>query len=263
VKEFLLNFGKSTAGVVTHVSQWATSPLGDLVYSNPDFEASDDEDGVVILFIHGTADRACGGKHIAKGIIDDLPTNVRCVHLVAFNNRSQGVGVENFSRQLIKKMSQIGASRYDLIGHSRGGLVAAYAAQQVGQDEEYQYEIRQVIGICSPFNGSYLALKTFLKALRHDIANNPACDYHFIVGTQDWIVPKTGAVEEYVSANEDSLHIIKGHGHLSIMGSLRTKLCIKTIISGFDIIEEELVEDDIEASDSSQACYSELSMSTS
>ena len=222
----------STVGVVGHVAQWLTTPFGQRVYKNPNFHG---ENGITLVFVHGTADRPCGGKRLAKGILKYAPNCVETVVLISFNHRLEGIGVETFGHQLVEKTKALGKTRVAFAGHSRGGLIAIWAAQFMGRDPENNIEIVATFPICAPLKGSYLAkrpLTWFSQSVRDikadspmlvylngEVSQRPVCPYHFVVGSLDWIVPKDGKVDAYVTSHSNSCLRIQGHGHLSIMGT--------------------------------------------
>lgn len=251
---YMLDFFKSSAGVISHVSQWLTTPLGNVVFPNSGYSKDcPPAKSISVFFIHGTADRACGGKYLAKGILSDAPDCVKEVQLLAFDQRLSGKGVIDFAEQLIQRLVNSGAEQVVLIGHSRGGLIAAYAAQEMAR-RKAKPEVLATVCICAPFQGSYLARKpltfisrsvedmhegnAFLTSLCDDIVKNPGCRYQFITGTQDYIVPKEGIIPDYVTAHPEAAARINGHSHLSIMGSARCHATIRQLLAELVVAEE-------------------------
>jgi hypothetical protein len=60
----------------------------------------------------------------------------------------------------------------------------------------------------------------FLNRLKEKILKKSQSTYHFVVATQDFVVPEAfGYIDEYVEEHPESLTILKRHAHLSIMSS--------------------------------------------
>ncbi|HHF7345277.1 TPA: alpha/beta hydrolase [Legionella feeleii] len=232
----------STTGALAHTYYWLTSfGSGDLVFHNPNFKVPKDialdlSEGVAIYCTHGTADQAGAFDRIAQRLIAaGLPELVSSIHLVSFDSRYQGKGINYFSSQLAEKIKKNGHKHVILIGHSRGCLVNTYAAEQYLSEEGIHVE--RVINLCGPFGGSDLAIdpisrvstsveqmqvnSTFLKKLGAKVMQSKAI-YNFFAAAEDWIVrPALSYVVDYVKKNPKSLVELDRHGHLSIMSSHR------------------------------------------
>ncbi|MCC5013729.1 MULTISPECIES: alpha/beta hydrolase [unclassified Legionella] len=232
----------STTGALAHTYYWLTSfGSGDLVFRNPNFRAPkehapDLSEGIAIYCTHGTADQAGAFDRIAQRLIAaGLPELVSSIHLVSFDSRYQGKGINYFSSQLAEKIKKNGHKHVILIGHSRGCLVNTYAAERYLP--EAGIHVERVINLCGPFGGSDLAIdplsrvstsveqmqvnSTFLKKLGAKVMQSKAI-YNFFAAAQDWIVrPAFSYVVDYVKKNPKALVELDRHGHLSIMSSYR------------------------------------------
>lgn len=236
--EYVKAMVNSTLGAFFHASLWVSSTFQEQRLPNEGYDRCAHPNPITIVFIHGTGDQACGGKNFADALLSaGLPERIQGIHLLAFEKRYQGLSIEAFAQQLNQCMKQNGYRDVIYIGHSRGGLVAAKSAQILSEDPESGINVRQVYCVAAPFQGSYLACESFaffstsvgqmspnsgfLAQLNSDISEHPACEYRFIVGKHDWIVPQGGVVAGYFTKHPDSVYYISGHGHLSILGSKR------------------------------------------
>lgn len=239
----------ATLGIFAHAYYWVTSASGDYIYNNPRFKASNSEEGLAIYCVHGTADRPRAFSRIAERLLMRLlPENISSINLIAFDGRYQGNSIEFFAEQLVKKMIANGHSRVVLKGHSRGGLVCAYAAEYLAAQNAIKVEA--VITIGTPFKGSSLALpplswfsssvkqmevaSEFLNQLKARVLDS-AVRYFFTVADDDYIVDGgSSSIAEYVQKNPDSLiKLDTSHGHLSVMSSHQLVSKIHAIISSY------------------------------
>lgn len=224
----------SYTGMLTHTYSWLTSPSKDLVYTNPNYKPVEGQDGVVIYCVHGTADRPAAFTRITKRLIKlGLPPTVASVHLVSFEGRGKGLGIDDFSEQLINKIKTNQHKRVIFMGHSRGGLVVTQAAETLATQGDITPLL--CIGICAPYSGSHLALpplswfsssvsemqqeSVFLRALNDKLADSTV-PYHFVEAVEDGIVPPhNGYAQSYIDCHPGALSRYRRHGHLSIMSS--------------------------------------------
>lgn len=231
---FAKNQPVSYTGVLTHTFYWLTSPANDLVYKNPNYKPVEGRDGVAIYCVHGTADRPAAFTRIAERLIEQgLPEEVESIHLVSFEGRGQGLSINDFSSQLIKKVKINKHKRVMFMGHSRGGLVVTKAAEDLA--EEGDIEPLLCIGICAPYSGSYLALpplswfsssvsemeldSPFLEELNKKLLTSKI-PHHFVEALEDGIVPlEYGYAKAYLKEHPNALSRYARHGHLSIMSS--------------------------------------------
>jgi predicted alpha/beta hydrolase family esterase len=123
-------------------------------YDNPRYKF-DMNRKVTIYCIHGAADRYTAFAKAAKYMQEKLPESVTCIHLVKFSAYSKDMVISVFAEQLMKKIHINKDKEVVLIGHSRGGLVASYAAEYLSI--KYGVAIRGVIAIASPYRGSWWA----------------------------------------------------------------------------------------------------------
>ncbi|QRN03345.1 alpha/beta hydrolase [Legionella sp. MW5194] len=224
----------SYTGVLTHTFYWLTSPANDLVYKNPHYKPVEGQAGVAIYCVHGTADRPAAFTRIAERLIEQgLPEEVESIHLVSFEGRGQGLSINDFSSQLIKKIKINKHQRVMFMGHSRGGLVVTKAAEDLA--EEGDIEPLLCIGICAPYSGSYLALPPlswFSSSVSEMELDSPFLDelnkklltskipHHFVEALEDGIVPvEYGYAKSYLKEHPNALSRYARHGHLSIMSS--------------------------------------------
>lgn len=226
----------ATTGIVPHVWCWLTARSGDLWCKNPLFNKDNSaETETVIYFIHGTFDQTEGFQRITERLLNEgLAKNISDLIILSFNRRYRGVSIECFAEQLRDKIIANQHKRVILIGHSRGGLVASYFAEFLAAS--MPIEVPYVITLGTPFNGSYLATRpislfsdsvkemnvssVFLARLKDQILENSTCKYHFVIASNDFIVPEAFAyIADYVDEHPESLTILKRHGHLSMMSS--------------------------------------------
>lgn len=241
----VIGYAKSTIGIFQHSAQWLSFDFSDQVIKlsvkndNLDDDSAELKDKVAIYFIHGTGDQACCFQAMAKQLKEDgLSRDYTSMHLVAFDGRYQGKGIDDFADQLLEKIKSNGHSRVVLVGHSRGALIGAYLNEYLAHDAKIN--VLHCISICGPFRGSYLALQAFsifsssvgqmskgsyfLKALRYKINSGANSPYTFVIAKQDNIVPnRSGYISEYVKNNPKALYSLPDDGHLSAMAS--TRLC--------------------------------------
>lgn len=242
---------KSTWGSLSHVGQWLYSPWGEQFIENPGFNPAKEDEAIVIVFIHGTADRACGGGNFSRRFFEQddekqeealkpVPDAIKGIHLVAFEERYLGKGIDDFARQLNYQMvNKYHYKNIFYVGHSRGALIAGRSAQLLSEIEGINIRIWGVFSICGPYQASYLAGRPlayfsdsvaqmgdkegYLRELCETISEKPACPYFFIVGENDWIVTQDGVVPGYLEQHPNALYVITEHSHLSILQTTRLK----------------------------------------
>lgn len=225
----------SYTGMLTHTFCWVSSRAGNYHYNNPHATPSETDDRIDIYCVHGTADRPQAFARIAERLLaKGLPASIHSITLVSFDGRYQGKGIEFFAQQLMDKIRTDGAKRVILIGHSRGGLVNAYAAEYLAA--QAGISVVSLFSLGTPFQGSTLAIaptswfsesvkqmepdSPFLAKLREKILASSSL-YYFIVGKDDYIVGSGRShIPEYVASKPDSLIELETiHGHLSMMSS--------------------------------------------
>lgn len=247
VKNAKTNQPISTTGMFAHTYYWLTSPSGDQIYHNPDFNKEKSQDSeTAVYFIHGTADQSSAFQRVVERLIQEgLPSEISSLNLPSFEQRYLGKSIEFFAEQLREKIKANGHRRVILIAHSRGGLVASYFAEYLAKVAGIEVSLVMTVG--TPFNGSYLAMRPltwfsdsikemeigsdFLTQLKKKIMENLTNLYHFFIATEDAIVPgNSGYIKEYVDKFPDSLTTLDRHGHLSIMSSHRLVSTIAFLI---------------------------------
>jgi pimeloyl-ACP methyl ester carboxylesterase len=220
-------------GIPRHMALWATANSDDEILHNPKFKEYKSEnysDGIAVYCVHGTADRSGSFSLIANRLLPNLPTMISSIVLVSFDQRGQGKGIEHFARQLRDKIHYYQHKDVIIMGHSRGGIIAATLAELLYR--EY-FQIHGIFAICSPFGGSDYALapatwysssveemkpnSLFLRTLNAKIRSS-TIQYQYFAVENDSLVPKEAAcVEEH----KKFLTVLDRHGHLSVMSSNR------------------------------------------
>lgn len=238
-KQQIINLLPIDAGAIKHSLQWITSSSDDMLYLNPNFKAPEkgrsvlSEKGIVLYLIHGTADYPDGFNDFIINILLKLPSYVYAICNVTFDNRFEGVSIQEQGMQIYQKIITNGHSDVGFLGHSRGGLDAQQVDAQVAGKNEGDIKVHFVINVCTPYRGSYLALPPltsastsvgqmvigcdYLKKVAKEVMESQA-SYHFILARRDKIVePSYCYLTEYVEKNPKSLIVIEDVGHLSIM----------------------------------------------
>lgn len=257
----------SITGVFRHASLWVSCFMDDLVYINPKSELikkSKEKPDIAIYCIHGTADHVAAFSLIANRLISDLPQQISTINLIAFNQRFQGKGIEDFAQQLRNKIIAQGHKKIILMGHSRGGLIASYYSENLAQLDNIN--VLSVITIGTPFSGSEYATaplswisssikqmqknNIFLKELSQKIRVSKN-KYYYFAAELDSLVSTNSAC---ASENSDDLITLKRHGHLSIMSSWKlvthirkhinevvTRVSENTIATQSNLADEEII----------------------
>lgn len=264
-----------------HMGKWLVSSSGDLYYPNPNFnpvsseefsseefseseyEIASQEKGVAIYCIHGTADRVSSFTLLAERCVHDMPEQISGFHLPSFDKRGRGCGIAEFAEQLAQKILANGHDDVVVMGHSRGGLVAAYFAEYLAK--KYGIRVRAVITMASPFGGSYLALppltwisdsikemqinSEFLKELRDKIIESES-EYFYFAAKNDRLVhhESTHIPEKGILKTLDT-----PHDHIPMMSSRQlvkeVNLCLKKVTGLEEEIEPSALEREIEMTD--------------
>ncbi len=248
-------------GIGKHTFAWiCASPKGK-VYRNPNFlqsESKEEQREIAIYCIHGTADRSSAFKKIAEGLLknDNFPTNISTIHLVSFKKRGHGISIEDFAKQLKVKIQENQHRDIILMGHSRGGLVAAYFAENLAKN--IGVNVHSVMSICTPFQGTSFSIKPlswlsesvkemdensqFLSVLQEKIRQSSIEYFNFAV-TDDTLVSPDAA---YVKGPHSSLVLLDMHGHLSVMHSKRLmellQNCLEHVMLKFKKIERREID---------------------
>lgn len=221
-----------------YAAKWIVTNGKDKVYYHTKYNPSHLPQGMQtkIFCLHGTADRVSAFEFLAEGMIKNLPNNIASIHIVSFEGRGQGYGIDYFAKQLIDKIKKSNNSKKNkddmddiiLMGHSRGGLIAAYFAEYLAK--EAKINVRAVFTIGSPFGGSSLAVwpltwistsihqmqidSDFLKSLVKKIQQSDIVYYH-VAARNDAIV----SLDSTYSKRNNPAIIFHNNGHLSLMTS--------------------------------------------
>lgn len=226
-------FPSNLLGIVSHVSCWVVSPFQDIVYQNPHGNSSNTPD-TAIYCIHGTADRCNAFSMIIHQFLHQWPESISVIHLVSFDERLRGRGIEAFSSQLKEKTTQHGHNKVIFLAHSRGGLVAAHFAHVLNEKSDTEkVEVKGIITIGTPFDGATMAKppfsllsrsvaqmtenSSFLKELQPKI-NESTIPYYCFGASRDLIVSKESAL--LLSKKEACTRfLLETDGHLSMLQS--------------------------------------------
>jgi pimeloyl-ACP methyl ester carboxylesterase len=223
-------------GFIAHIGTWITSSSSDMIYHNPKYKVADDKSmdqgqRIAIYCVHGTADRAGSFSQFAERLMTNLPPTISSIVLAAFDTGISSPSIEVFSQQLINKIKANKDTNVILMGHSRGGLIAAHCAEYFAKDAGVK--VRAVIPICTPFGGSPLAIapltwmsasvgqmqkdSPFLKGLQDKIEKS-SVTYLYYAAANDSLVALSDC---YVKTQVNHLTVLDHHGHVSIMSSQR------------------------------------------
>lgn len=232
----------SLTHAIRHCGLWLISSRSDKVFNNPNFDPQC-EQPTTIYCIHGTADRSECFRLLAQRLQGELPPSIKSIHLVSFHHRARGVGIGHFAKQLRDKIQANGDQRVLLMGHSRGGLVAAHYAEKYAQDSEVQVDA--VIPISAPFRGSYLATKVmgwlsrsvnqmrsqsgFLSTLNQRVKQS-SIPYYYFGAKNDRVVSRWSFLPTHLNPSASSVTHYDRHGHLSILSSWRLRDAIASLL---------------------------------
>jgi len=228
------NTCKPATGAISHAATWLVSGTRDLKYirKRSEFKSSPDEE-IAIYCVHGTADRRSSFSKLISRMLPSLPSQVTSINLVSFEKRAQGKDIKCFAEQLKNKVALGKHKNVIVMGHSRGGLVASYFAENLAK--EIGVNILQVVCISSPLGGSHLAVfpfsyfsssvsqmkidSVFLDGLSKQIKKSSARYIYFAAEKDNLVSVDKTYVQE--SDKQQRLIILDNHGHLSIMTSVR------------------------------------------
>lgn len=224
------NFVKPTTGLITHCVHWILSSTKGEVYLRKNSEIKP-ENEIAIYCVHGTCDRSSAFSTLISRLLPMLPPEITYIEMLSFKERAQGKSIENFSEQLKNKIIKNSHQNIILMGHSRGGLVAAHFAENLAN--EMNINILQIVCISAPWGGSYYAFfpvsffsssvdemkpnSQFLKNLTQQISSSKN-KYLYFIGDSDYLV-KTHQACIQEEKHQKQLKVLDDHGHLSIMTS--------------------------------------------
>lgn len=252
------NQPNSYVGFITHSFAWVFSSFSDVLYPNPRFNKFANE-GVVIYCIHGTADRVSSFNKVATEMLKDLPSNISAIRLISFNQRGLGKGIQYFAEELSKKIKKNGDKNIILMGHSRGGLVAAYFTEFLAKAQDVT--VHAVVSICSPFRGSDVATapltwfsksvqqmrrdSEFLNELGKEIRHTHAKYYYYAAGCDGLVTSESASLgPNPVMFDEE--------GHLSVM---RNSACIAYFKNNIKELSQSLANTETDIAILANICY--------
>jgi pimeloyl-ACP methyl ester carboxylesterase len=145
------------ANTAQHIGLWIAADFIQKNYVNPKFKAPKeskeaDAAGIGVYCVHGTADREGAFAPIAQEICVKLPESISSIHLVSFQKRFRGKGIDFFAGELLREIRKNRHKRVILCGHSRGGLIVSAFAENFSKLAGI--EVLGVFNICAPFGGS-------------------------------------------------------------------------------------------------------------
>lgn len=221
-------------GTLRHMALWVRASSGDVIYRNPNYKESKDENNEIVIYcVHGTADRSSAFSLVAERLLKSnyFPERISAIHMLSFEKRGKGESIKEFSEQLKTKIQTNKHKNVILMGHSRGGLVVSYFSEYLAKSIDVN--VHGIMTICSPFGGSSFAIKPvalfstsvgemakgspFLTGLAEQVRKSSIPYFYFAV-SNDYLVPPDLA---YVTGRNASLVVLDIHDHLSIMASGR------------------------------------------
>jgi pimeloyl-ACP methyl ester carboxylesterase len=219
-------------GIPRHIMFWATSMFSEYTYKNPKLSEVElqDPSKITIYCIHGTGDMPSAFSLIADRLLPNLPKEIAKIRLMDFSKRFTGKSIEDFAMQLKDRMLANNDKQVIVMGHSRGGLIAAYFAENLAA--ENNINVHAVVAISSPFKGSTLALppltwisrsvdemkpnSKFLADLTQKIISSRNSYYYFAAKNDGIVAPQDCCIE---AQKEKLQELDREHGHLSILSS--------------------------------------------
>ncbi|MDX1901136.1 MAG: alpha/beta fold hydrolase [Gammaproteobacteria bacterium] len=241
-------------GILKHTFLWFTSSIQKVVYINPKCRR---DSSLTIYCIHGTGDRPGVLSLLADRLIsDDLPGNISKIHLMSFDNRAQGESIESFTDQLAAKIQTRNDKNVILIGHSRGGLIATYFAENCAK--KMNITVHSVIAICTPFGGTDKAAppwtwfsksiaemeknSEFLNTLSAKVRQSTMPYRYFSAGNDEVVKGNSVCIPEH----RDHLIELDGHNHASILTSNRLASHIrdylKSLTPRLELVESQTID---------------------
>jgi hypothetical protein len=197
----------------------------DRIYDNPNFNANS-QNIKVICCVHGTADKPSAFHELIKNISADMPSNIKSVYCFSYRGRKRNIAY--FSKKLISKIKKFEYHNVIFIGHSRGGLICTYLAENLAPKQNIR--ICGVVTIGTPFKGSKLAppLAKFAESINEMQIGSPFLlmlnesitlnkynhKYLLVAGDKDFIVDKSSSQPSIPLAKYS---LLADQGHLSIL----------------------------------------------
>lgn len=220
-------------GALDQCGAFATASHEDKPILNPQFDPAT-ANPVAIYCIHGTLDRNNAFLGIAKSLVENnLPSHIKCIHLLTFSHRLKGVSIEDYAVQLLVKMIKYNDKNVILMGHSRGGLVASWFTENLAPSNHIN--VHQVFCLCAPIKGAHLAQLPFLARLSYSVDEmQPKTQFlttlrdkilqsdtpYFFIGAKKDQIVWYDCWHPYASdAERDNLLLSLEDGHLSVLNS--------------------------------------------
>lgn len=207
--------------------RWVTSKTTTVVIKNDN--AIDGKNDIAVLFIHGTLAREGCFKTMVEKLVHHLPENITSLHRLSFKNQFRILPISNYAEQLIEYAEQHNLKELILVGHSRGGNIAAYVDYLV-KEWKKNITIHAVISLGSPLMGSNIegwriasikplhemqSNSEFLAELNKFLDINDD-KYYYFGAENDAIVSPRSACRNYQSKHHV---VLKDENHLSLTTS--------------------------------------------
>lgn len=227
------NYPVRITKILSHSANWLFSSATNYIFPNPHFNPLNDKKTTVYC-IHGTADYPGSLRPLANLLIEtELSDSIEQVILLNFPERFTGKSIEFFAEHLLNDIKQRDIKNVILIGHSRGGLINPYLAENL---ELNDLTIEAIFSYGTPYSGSEHASNPlsffstsvkemkvnshFLEKLRQQIVASTT-PYFFIAAPKDKIVTTQSAIiTEYCQEHSSRALILQQpEGHLSMLSS--------------------------------------------
>jgi pimeloyl-ACP methyl ester carboxylesterase len=139
--------------LVKYLLNWVQSKDEDFTLDFQTDLSLDESKLIDIYFVHGIADKSHTFNHLISMLkINGLPKNIKSINSVSLTGIKSNI--KSFANILLTKIKRNNHKNVVLIGHSRGGIISAYAAEH----NDDGINICGVVAIASPFSGSKYAL---------------------------------------------------------------------------------------------------------
>ncbi len=217
--------------LIKYLFNWLQSTNEDFTidfYTDPSIDKSKLID---IYFVHGFVDKSHTFSHLITELKKNLPDHIKSINSIAIKLTEHQLNIKSFAKILLTKIKQNKHKNVLLIGHSRGGIISAYAAEALSHGRGI--DIRGVVAIAAPFSGTKYAMfpltalfasvsemqtdSEFLTKLKSAIAKNEKqIPYLFISASDDILIDVDSS---YVASDNMKHEIINDCGHLTILYS--------------------------------------------
>ncbi|MFT4551404.1 MAG: triacylglycerol lipase [Chlamydiales bacterium] len=194
-----------------------------LFNSGPALPMGENKRKQAILLVHGYLHNKSGWSFIKSELQKSGFGPIYTINLTPLHG-----SIENFSEQLAEKVlsiqEEIENKSLVLIGHSMGGLVCAYYAENIAREKQ----VSHIITIGSPLRGTKLAAlgighctkqmrygSKFTQKLNRQIINNESIKYFHIASKTDKIIYPY--LSSLTNRHLDRQLLLNGHGHTSLI----------------------------------------------